>query len=86
MSRSLAEAISDLGGVDNTSAAERHIAADATVVYADHGISRGMEIGIEDAKLANRPIEYRELKEAAKARHPPPRAAVGPRSRGNCTM
>jgi hypothetical protein len=41
-------------------------AADATIVYTDRGISRGMKIG-EDAKRANRPIECRELGEAAKA-------------------
>jgi hypothetical protein len=35
--------------------------ADATVVYTDNGISRGMEYGIENARLANRPIEYRTL-------------------------
>jgi hypothetical protein len=42
-------------------------AADATIVYTARGISRGMQIGIEDAKRANRSIEYRELGEAAKA-------------------
>ncbi len=35
--------------------------ADATVVYIDHGISHGMEEGIERAKKAERPIEYRRL-------------------------
>jgi hypothetical protein len=35
--------------------------ADATVVYTDNGISRGMEYGIENARRANRPIEYRAL-------------------------
>jgi hypothetical protein len=39
-------------------------AADATIVYTDRGISRGMEIGIDAAKRANRVIEYRELGEA----------------------
>ena len=33
--------------------------ADATVVYADHGISKGMEYGIANAMKAGRPIEYR---------------------------
>jgi hypothetical protein len=36
-------------------------AAEATVVYTDRGISRGMEIGIEDAKRAGRVVEYRKL-------------------------
>lgn len=35
--------------------------ADATVVYTDLGISPGMAKGIEDANLAGRPVEYREL-------------------------
>lgn len=35
--------------------------ADATVVYLDRGISRGMQYGIENAKAAGRPIEYRIL-------------------------
>jgi hypothetical protein len=35
--------------------------ADATVVYTDRGISRGMEYGISNAKTAGRPIEYREI-------------------------
>ena len=35
--------------------------ADATVVYTDHGISRGMEYGIANATKAARPIEYRSL-------------------------
>jgi hypothetical protein len=36
--------------------------AEATVVYTDHGISSGMEKGIEHAKTAGRPIEYRSIK------------------------
>ncbi len=32
-----------------------------TVVYTDLGISAGMEMGIERAKLVGRPIEYRTL-------------------------
>jgi hypothetical protein len=35
--------------------------ADATVVYADLGISTGMRYGIEDAERRGRPIEYRAL-------------------------
>src|ERR1700758_526067 len=36
--------------------------AEATVVYTDHGISRGMEYGIAHAKAAGRPVEFRSLK------------------------
>jgi len=35
--------------------------ADRTIVYENFGISRGMEYGIESAKKAGRPIEYRKL-------------------------
>jgi hypothetical protein len=35
--------------------------AEATIVYVDHGISRGMELGIAHAKRAGRKIEYRSL-------------------------
>lgn len=35
--------------------------ADATVVYTDRGISRGMEYGIKRAKMESRPVEYRSL-------------------------
>ncbi len=35
--------------------------ADKTVVYVDYGITNGMTYGIESAKKANRPIEYRKL-------------------------
>ena len=35
--------------------------AEATVVYTDRGISRGMEVGITAAAVAGRPIEYRRL-------------------------
>jgi hypothetical protein len=35
--------------------------AEATVVYTDLGISKGMEYGIADAIKANRPIEFRNL-------------------------
>jgi hypothetical protein len=33
--------------------------AHATVVYTDRGISRGMTYGIENAKAAGRPVEFR---------------------------
>lgn len=36
-------------------------AASATVVYMDHGISKGMSYGIENATTAGRLIEYRYL-------------------------
>lgn len=32
-----------------------------TVVYIDHGISKGMEWGIEHANRIGRPVEYRQL-------------------------
>lgn len=35
--------------------------ADATVVYTDHGISRGMEYGISAAEQVGRTVEYRRL-------------------------
>lgn len=35
--------------------------ADATVVYTDKGISRGMAIGIERAHAEGRPVEHRML-------------------------
>jgi hypothetical protein len=35
--------------------------ADATIVYTDYGISDGMQKGIERAKEAGRPVEYRKL-------------------------
>jgi hypothetical protein len=35
--------------------------AEATVVYTDYGISRGMQYGIERARQRGRPIEYRTL-------------------------
>ena len=35
--------------------------ADLTVVYIDLGISRGMSLGIEDAKVKGLPVEYRCL-------------------------
>lgn len=36
--------------------------ADATVVYRDLGLSRGMELGIAAAERAGRPVEYRWLR------------------------
>jgi len=36
--------------------------ADATVVYQDRGVSAGMWFGINAALLANRPVEYRSLR------------------------
>ena len=35
--------------------------AEASVVYVDRGISRGMEYGIAAAKEAGKPVEYRML-------------------------
>lgn len=35
--------------------------AEKVVVYCDHGISKGMEYGIENAKKNNISIEYRKL-------------------------
>lgn len=35
--------------------------AEAAVVYVDHGISRGMSLGIERAKSLNVPVEFRIL-------------------------
>jgi len=35
--------------------------ADAMVVYTDHGISPGMQLGIDRAREFNLPIEYRTL-------------------------
>jgi hypothetical protein len=35
--------------------------AEATVVYADRGISRGMQLGIDRARAEGRPVEYRHL-------------------------
>jgi hypothetical protein len=35
--------------------------ASKTVVYIDHGVSKGMAWGIEHAKRLGRPVEYRQL-------------------------
>lgn len=40
--------------------------ADASVVYTDFGISRGMQYGIEAAQRAGRPVEYRRLRDAGR--------------------
>ncbi len=54
--------------------------AEATVVYDDLGISRGMRYGIERAEKDGRSVEYRQLPEfmatltAAKEAHAQPRA------------
>ena len=37
------------------------LVANATVVYVDHGISRGMKLGIERAQREGRTIEYRYI-------------------------
>ena len=37
--------------------------AEATIVYTDLGISRGMEYGIKHANTAGRPVEYRKVPE-----------------------
>ena len=35
--------------------------ADASVVYADRGISSGMELGIQRARAVGKPVEFRRL-------------------------
>lgn len=40
---------------------------DATVVYQDRGVSRGMEMGIERARAAGIPVEFRSLAHEAEA-------------------
>lgn len=35
--------------------------AEATVVYTDRGMSRGMKYGIENAQKAGRPVEFRTI-------------------------
>jgi hypothetical protein len=59
------------GVLDDDKPTERQLGIDAgllwgakaekTVVYADFGISRGMEYGIENAERAGRRVEYRRL-------------------------
>lgn len=41
-------------------------AAEATIVYTDRGISRGMEYGIAAAVSTGRPVEYRSIGNALK--------------------
>jgi hypothetical protein len=36
--------------------------ADASVVYTDRGISRGMRLGIERARAEGRPVEFRSFR------------------------
>ena len=36
--------------------------ADATVVYTDLGMSKGMQLGIKHAEESGRPVEYRSLR------------------------
>jgi hypothetical protein len=40
--------------------------AEASVVYTDRGISRGMEYGIDQARQAGIPVEFRTLPETRK--------------------
>lgn len=57
--------------LDDTNPVERTLGIDAgltlakfahkTVVYTDRGISTGMDMGIRDAEVAGRPVEYRSL-------------------------
>jgi hypothetical protein len=51
--------------------------AAATVVYTDHGISRGMEMGIAHAKAAGRPVEFRRLPEEPSSGEPAPHTSTG---------
>jgi hypothetical protein len=39
--------------------------AEATVVYTDRGISKGMDRGIKEAKTMGRPVEFRSLNGAS---------------------
>lgn len=39
--------------------------SEATVIYTDRGISRGMQTGVDRAFLEGRPVEYRSLVEGA---------------------
>jgi hypothetical protein len=40
--------------------------ADATVVYVDHGVSPGMQLGIDRARELGRPVELRRLDDGRK--------------------
>ena len=42
--------------------------AEATVVYTDRGISKGMRYGIANAETAGRPVDYRALQADATGR------------------
>lgn len=44
--------------------------SEATVVYTDRGISRGMKYGIEAARAAGKPVEYRSLYGGEAPGHP----------------
>lgn len=35
--------------------------AEASVVYVDHGVSRGMQFGIDAARAAGRPVLFRSI-------------------------
>ncbi len=39
--------------------------ADASVVYTDHGITKGMQYGIDAATKAGIPVEFRKLEETS---------------------
>jgi hypothetical protein len=59
------------GVLDDTVPEERRLGMDAglawgppaesTVVYTDYGTSNGMSYGIQNANVAGRPVEYREI-------------------------
>jgi len=57
--------LDDLDPEERTLGIEARLAwgveAAATVVYVDHGISKGMDYGIARAKAEGRPVEYRNL-------------------------
>jgi hypothetical protein len=44
------------------------VVAQASVVYTDRGITKGMEYGIAAAKAAGVPVEYRSIVEALRVR------------------
>lgn len=65
------------GVLDDTVPAERTLGidaglawgehADATVVYADRGVSLGMQVGIDRARAGGRPVEFRYLEPTTRA-------------------
>lgn len=81
-----------VGVLDDTKPEERSLGieagllwgvnAEATVVYVDRGISRGMRMGIERAETEGRPVEYRwlEVPEYIQRReiHPPSHTSIKP--------